>query len=73
MYLVVFTSNPTVTAASSYTTNGAGIRHSRKFGFGVLDAEAMVARARHWINVPPQLEHNRYPLTTSGLVCHCVC
>lgn len=68
MYLVVFTSNPSLTSGGSYTRNRAGIRVSRQFGFGVLDAEAMVARARHWINVPRQLEHRRVPSSSSGLV-----
>ena len=70
MYLVVFTSNPSLTSGGSYTTNGAGIRVSRQFGFGVLDAEAMVTRARHWISVPPQLEHKRVPSASSGSVGH---
>lgn len=62
MYLVVFTSNPTLTTGGTYTRNGAGIKVSRKFGFGVLDTEAMVSRARHWINVPSQLEERvRHP------------
>ena len=68
MYLVVFTSNPTLTSGGSYTTNGAGLRISREFGFGVLDGEAMVTRAQRWINVPPQVEHKRTPSTTSGFV-----
>ena len=68
MYLVVFTSNPTVTTGGSYITNAAGIKVSRDFGFGVLDAEAMVTRARHWINVPPQIEERIQPSATSGFV-----
>ena len=72
MYLVVYTSNSNVTTGGSYTTNGAGIRVSRQFGFGVLDAEAMVARARHWTTVPPQLEHRRVPSSSSGLVPLCI-
>ena len=68
MYLVVFTSNPSLTTGGSYTTNSAGRKFSRKFGFGVLDTEAMVARARHWITVPPQIEHIRFHSRTSGLV-----
>ena len=40
--------------ARLWMTNGAGIRVSSQFGFGVIDAEAMVTRARGWINVPPQ-------------------
>ena len=67
MYLVVFTSNPSITTGGSYTTNGAGVRFSRQFGFGVLDTEAMVARARNWISVPPQIEDIRFPSQTSGL------
>ena len=35
-------------------TNGAGLKFSHNFGFGAIDAEAMVTRARHWINVPSQ-------------------
>ena len=71
MYLVVFTSNPSLTSGGSYTTNAAGIRVSRQFGFGVLDAEAMVSRGRHWVTVPPQLEHRRVPSPSSGLA-HCL-
>ena len=36
--------------------NAAGLKVSHHFGFGAIDAEAMVTRARHWINVPEQ--HN---------------
>ena len=54
-YLIVYTSNPNK-SEDLYIVNGAGILTSRQFGFGVMDAEAMVTRARHWINVPPQLE-----------------
>ena len=38
-----------------WMTNGAGMRVSSQFGFGVIDAEAMVTRARVWTNVPSQL------------------
>ena len=48
------------------TTNGAGLQVSRHYGFGVMDAEAMVTRARHWINVPPQVEQYVIPATQSG-------
>ena len=51
----MYTSNPNKTD-DLYIKNGAGILTSREFGFGVMDAEAMVTRARHWINVPPQLK-----------------
>jgi subtilisin family serine protease len=53
-YLIVYTANPNLTAGP-LTQNGAGLVVSRQYGFGVMDAEAMVTRARHWINVSPQL------------------
>ena len=46
--------------------NGAGLQVSRDYGFGVIDAEAMVSRARHWINVPPQLEQIITPANDFG-------
>ena len=46
--------------------NGAGLSVSRKFGFGVMDAEAMVTRARHWINVPSQMNDSVTPDIDSG-------
>lgn len=48
------------------TRNGAGLQVSREHGFGVMDAEAMVTRARNWINVPPQLEQTIIPTNDSG-------
>ena len=58
-YLLVYTSNPLLTSGGNYSVNGAGIFVSHQFGFGVMDAEAMVTRARHWVSVPSQLEHIR--------------
>lgn len=56
-YLIVYTANPNLTAGTMIT-NGAGLHVSRQYGFGVIDGEAMVARAQHWKNVPPQIgEH----------------
>ena len=37
-------------------TNGGGLQFSNDFGFGAMDAEATVTRARHWINAPAQLQ-----------------
>ena len=66
-YLIAYTSNPELTDTSNYAViNGAGLQVSRDFGFGVMDAEAMVTRARHWIKVPLQLKHSRTPATDSG-------
>ena len=65
-YLIVYTSNTLLTDTTNSIYNGAGLLVSRQFGFGVIDAEAMVTRARHWINVPPQLEETIIPTTSSG-------
>ena len=46
--------------------NGAGILVSHQFGFGVMDAEAMVTRARHWVSVPSQLEQVLNVPTNTG-------
>ena len=55
-YLIVYTANRDILKNGEWTTNGATppLNVSYKFGFGVLDAEAMVTRAKHWINVPEQ-------------------
>ena len=56
-YLIAYTANPHLTSGH-LTRNGAGLAVSRQYGFGVMDAEAMVTRARHWINVPSRVEDN---------------
>ncbi len=53
-YLIVYTSNPGLLVGGDWATNGAGLLVSHKFGFGAIDAEAMVTRATNWINVPRQ-------------------
>ena len=51
-----------------WTTNGAGLRISPQFGFGAINAEAMVTRARHWTNVPNQVMSEIIPTKINGLV-----
>lgn len=34
--------------------NGVGLEFNHLFGFGVLDAGAMVALAKDWVTVPPR-------------------
>ena len=54
-----------------WTANGAGLLVSQEYGFGAVDAEALVSRARHWTAVPVQhscsvhhlLRGNRLELT----------
>ena len=53
-YLIAYTSNPDILTGDDWVTNAAGLRVSLHFGFGAIDAEAMVTRARHWTNVPEQ-------------------
>ena len=65
-YLIAYTANPLLTNMTDTQVNGAGLAVSRKFGFGVMDAEAMVTRARHWINVPPQMNDSVTPDVDSG-------
>lgn len=37
-----------------WTMNGVGLEFNHLFGFGVLDAGAIVALAKQWVNVPPR-------------------
>jgi len=68
-YLIVYTSSHERLTGGSLTTNGGGLVVSHEFGFGAMDAEAMVSRARHWITVPPQQSSNIMPMPNSGYVC----
>ena len=54
-YIIAYSSNPSLTHDGDWMTNGAGLKVSLKYGFGVMDATALVNRARHWINVPTQI------------------
>ena len=65
-YLIAYTANPNLTNSTDTQLNGAGLAVSRQYGFGVMDAEAMVTRARHWINVPPQMNDSVAPSDNSG-------
>ena len=51
-YIVVYSSNPNVPSDSKWMRNGVGLKYSHKFGFGLMDASALVNRARYWTNVP---------------------
>ncbi len=65
-YLIIYTSD-TTKLSGDWIINGAGLKVSSQFGFGAIDAEAIVTRARHWISVPEQLTLS-LPLYGSGLV-----
>lgn len=54
-HIIVLTSrsDPMKSASSSdWNTNGAGHAVSHLYGFGLMDATALVNRARHWETVP---------------------
>ncbi|CAB9496274.1 Furin-like protease 1, isoform 1 [Seminavis robusta] len=38
----------------SWTTNGAGLHHSYKYGFGIVDALAAVEASKNWTNIGPE-------------------
>ncbi|XP_075238399.1 furin-like protease kpc-1 isoform X1 [Lycorma delicatula] len=53
-HIVVATAKPANLKASDWTTNGVGRNVSHSFGYGLMDAEAMVKLARKWRTVPEQ-------------------
>ncbi|XP_053573693.1 furin [Bombina bombina] len=53
-HLVVRTSNPAHLNANDWVTNGIGRKVSHSYGYGLLDAGAMVALAKNWTTVGPQ-------------------
>ena len=65
---MAYTSNPDSLLDGEWTTNGGGLKVSHKFGFGAVDAEAFVTRARRWINVyvPEQQSQSFYPAQSYG-------
>ena len=65
-YLLAYTSDSSRLVNGDWSVNGAGLRVSHKHGFGAIDAEAMVTRAKRWINVPPQVIARINPSITSG-------
>jgi subtilisin family serine protease len=40
---------------TDWTTNGAGYSVNHKYGFGAIDAPAVVALAQNWVNVDPEV------------------
>ena len=65
-YLIVYTSNSSTLSGGDWVTNGAGLKVSHQFGFGALDAEALVTRARRWITVPEQYSQTFTGSQTTG-------
>ncbi|XP_054892351.1 furin (paired basic amino acid cleaving enzyme) a [Poeciliopsis prolifica] len=53
-HLVVRTSRPAHLLANDWRTNGVGRKVSHSYGYGLLDASAIVSQAKTWTNVGPQ-------------------
>ncbi|XP_043993790.1 furin (paired basic amino acid cleaving enzyme) a isoform X2 [Gambusia affinis] len=53
-HLVVRTSRPAHLLASDWRTNGVARKVSHSYGYGLLDASAIVSQAKTWTNVGPQ-------------------
>uniref|UniRef100_A0AAY5L3I0 P/Homo B domain-containing protein n=1 Tax=Esox lucius TaxID=8010 RepID=A0AAY5L3I0_ESOLU len=53
-HLVVRTSHPAHLLTNDWRTNGVGRKVSHSYGYGLLDASAIVALAKNWTNVGPQ-------------------
>uniref|UniRef100_A0A3P9IWG8 Furin n=1 Tax=Oryzias latipes TaxID=8090 RepID=A0A3P9IWG8_ORYLA len=53
-HLVVQTSHPAHLLANDWRTNGVGRKVSHSYGYGLLDAGAIVSLAKTWTNVKPQ-------------------
>lgn len=65
-YLIVYTADHTKLKGGNWTMNGGGLRVSHEFGYGAIDAEAMVTRARYWITVPERVSCFIRPRTRVG-------
>ncbi|XP_069481286.1 furin [Ambystoma mexicanum] len=53
-HLVVHTSKPSHLNANDWLTNGVGRKVSHSYGYGLLDAGAMVSLAKNWTTMGPQ-------------------
>nr|XP_024214340.1 furin-like protease 1 isoform X2 [Halyomorpha halys] len=53
-HIVVATAKPANLKAPDWTVNGVGRNVSHSFGYGLMDAAAMVKLARNWPTVPEQ-------------------
>ena len=64
-YLIVYTANPNILSPVGWQTNGAGRPFHLHFGFGAIDTEAMLTRAKRWVTVPAQMTSSVTVATTS--------
>ena len=52
-HITVRTANPKHLLTSDWVMNGAGLKVSHSFGYGMMDTSAMVDLAKNWTTVPP--------------------
>lgn len=66
-HIVVRTSNPAYLGKSpnEWLVNGVGRKYSHSFGYGLMDAAAMVRLARVWEKVPDQVIFSNHNFTFS--------
>nr|XP_023026038.1 furin-like protease 1 isoform X2 [Leptinotarsa decemlineata] len=64
-HIVVRTARPHNLVAPDWQTNGVGRNVSHSFGYGLMDAYAMVQLAKNWITVP---EQKKCEITASSAV-----
>ncbi|BFY97734.1 hypothetical protein BsWGS_00775 [Bradybaena similaris] len=74
-HIVVETAKPQNLNADDWAINGVGKKVSHSFGFGLMDAAAMVSLARNWTTVPEQhiceirsQDHNSQQIPMNGRI-----
>ncbi len=58
-HILVRTSQPHSLKATDWRTNGMGRKVSHSYGYGLMDATAMVRLAKNWTLVPRQASKSR--------------
>ncbi|XP_071494703.1 furin-like [Diadema antillarum] len=53
-HIIVLTARPENLKTDDWVTNGANLRVSHDYGFGLMDAGAMVTMAKNWTTAPDQ-------------------
>ena len=53
-HIIVQTARPDNLSSSDWQLNGANRRVSHSFGYGMMDANAMIDLAKKWVSVPSQ-------------------
>lgn len=74
--MLIYTANSNALMTSStidqWATNGGGLKVSPQFGFGAVNAEAMIIRVPSWTTVPEQSVTTVTPTNIPGLVVHSI-